>query len=189
MPNDTNPMALNYNDNGILNIQLPQGSKLNEFKLSLFVQVIDDADAITVFEIPGYLTVEPKEGITEGFAVELLNDQADSGFVKDLLSGDLQLAAKNIICYTSILNGQDDSSNSSLNGIDLSPSDVKLSIKEKFVNVAVELKVTDISSIKVLGSVLSVLTESTNEVNTDSVVMNFFILSLKKKLFVFIYLF
>lgn len=137
----------------------------------IFVQVIDDSDAITVFEVPGELVVEPKEGITEEYTNELLNGLKNSVFVKDLFSGDLQLAAKNIISFVSIINAQDQVSSNTSNSSDSSVAEEKLRIKQLFVDIAIQLNASDISSLKVLGSVLSVLSESTAELNTDSIVI------------------
>ena len=109
--NDSNPIALNYNQNGIVNITLPQGPSYDEYRISIFVQIIDDCDAITVYNIPYKITVQPKPGLLEDVTSQLLGNQmsASSPFFKDLLSGDLNLCAKNIISMQSIANSQSNS--------------------------------------------------------------------------------
>lgn len=127
------------------------------------MQIIDDDDAITVFDIPNKVIVEPKDGTVDLFVNELLTDSANSAFVSDISNGDLQLVAKNIISFTSLLNS--DSNNGS-------NESTRLQIKDMFVDKAVGLNVTDVSSIKVLASVFSIITQNTREISYQSAVIN-----------------
>lgn len=95
---------MSYNDIGYLSIQLPQGAIYDSFKLSLFVQIIDDSDGIIVYNIPGKIICELRDGFIAGVTEEILNNGGGSAFVKDLNSGNLQTVSKNIIAFTSIIN-------------------------------------------------------------------------------------
>ena len=102
--NDSNPIALNYNEEGILYTQLPQGPPYDSYNISLFVQIIDDADAIAVYEIPTLVTVLPVANQTQEIEYEIINGLTSSQFTQSLSTGDLQICAKNIISFTSMLN-------------------------------------------------------------------------------------
>ena len=102
--NDPNPIALNYNEEGILYTQLPQGPPYDSYNISLFVQIIDDADAITVYEIPTLVAVLPIANQTQEIEYEVINGLNGTEFTQSLSTGDLQICAKNIISFTSMLN-------------------------------------------------------------------------------------
>lgn len=97
-------MALVINEEGSIYTQLPVGASYDSYQLTLFVQVIDDLDAITVFTIPEKVTCLIKNGTIELVSEELLLKIAKSDFTKELFSGNSQLVAINIISFTSILN-------------------------------------------------------------------------------------
>ena len=80
----SSPMAINYNTEGNLKTQLPQGLKSDSYKLYIFVQVIDDSDAITVFEIPEPVVVEVKPGFVDELSQQLLNNPENSNFLKEI---------------------------------------------------------------------------------------------------------
>ena len=102
--NDSNPIALNYNEEGILYTQLPQGPPYDSYNISLFVQIIDDADAIAVYEIPTLVTVIPIPDQIEQIKYEVINGLNGTNITQSLSTGDLQICAKNIISFTSMLN-------------------------------------------------------------------------------------
>lgn len=171
--NNTNPIALNFNQKGLVNIQLPQGPAFDGYKLTIFVQVIDDLDSIGAFVIPNQIVVEPKAGIADKFTNELLSGTVDSNFMRDLNSGDIQLTSKNIISLASLLNNQiaipDEASSTG-------SSERMLSVKQRLLDIAISLVITDVSSIKVIASVLSGLTENGNDLRIDSAVFNFLLI-------------
>lgn len=102
--NDNNPIALVYNNKGKANIELPLGAIYDSFKLTLFVQIMDELDAITVYIIPTQIISEMKNGFLDALSKEVLLGSENSNFSIELFSGEFQQVAKNIISFTSILN-------------------------------------------------------------------------------------
>lgn len=98
-------------------------------------------------------------GFVEDVSKDIIGKGSDSKFMQDLAKGDMQISAKNIISFTSMLNSPDNSS-------DTVDSKSKADIKDKFVEVTSSFNANDVSSIKVLSSVLSVLTENPDEVSS-----------------------
>ena len=70
----------------------------------IFVQVIDDSDAITIFEIAEPVVVEVKPGFVNQISEQLINDPKNCDILKEIQNGDLQIMSKNIISMTSLLN-------------------------------------------------------------------------------------
>ena len=104
--NDDNPVALNFNPDGALLTQLPQGPEFDSYNVSLFVQIIDDADAIAVYYIPIPVTVQPKNDYIALIEDEVISGNGQSEFYGYLVSDDLQVCARSIISFTSMLNFQ-----------------------------------------------------------------------------------
>jgi hypothetical protein len=104
--NDTNPIALNFNPDGILQTQLPQGPVFDSYNVSLFVQIIDDDDAIAVYNIPIPVTVRPQEAYISQIEDEIISGNGQSDFYNFLVSDDLQICSRSIISFTSMLNFQ-----------------------------------------------------------------------------------
>lgn len=90
---------LAYNEQGQANILLPLGSKLDSFRLTLFVQIIDNLEAVTVYTIPDKITSVMKNGSLDVYTNEILTGNGKSNFSHELFSGDFQLVAKNAICF------------------------------------------------------------------------------------------
>ena len=144
---------------------MPQGPEFDDYRVSIFVQVIDDSDAIASFNITTPVIVRPTNDSVGDLTASILSGDPDSGILKEIDSGDLQNMARNIISLTSIINTQ------SLNETDL---ETKMAVKEKLVNVTIGQNITDVSSIKVLASVLSILTQNTDEISENTTVLSFF---------------
>ena len=71
------------------------------------MQIIDDSDAITVYNIPGFVICKPSDGLIVDITEEILNNGNVSGFAESLKSGNLQIVSENIIAFTSIINNNE----------------------------------------------------------------------------------
>lgn len=134
------------------------------------MKIIDDSDAIATYDIPTKIKVDIMPGVIERFSNELLSGSLESLFVKEIYSGNLQNMAKNTISFISILNSYKTTGSNGTSQNIISNNDIWM-IKEKFINLAVDMPFSDISSIKVLASVLSILTENTDELTEISAVI------------------
>lgn len=115
MANDSNPIALNFNSEGSITMQLPPGPSNDDNRLYLFVQVFDDSDSYTKYELANPVVVKIDQALVEEAMNGILNDPAN--FKDNLLSLDADAAANTLIIFSHILNEQarsNDSSNSSV---------------------------------------------------------------------------
>ena len=112
--NSPSPLALSYNSAGVLSIQLPQGPKEDAYKVQLIVQVIDDADGITVYRLSQSVYVLPNDAKTNALMDELLSNDPSSGFLQTLKGGSLQACGQQLISFSSMLNMQADSASSTV---------------------------------------------------------------------------
>lgn len=152
----TSPTALNFNQNGILVTQLPQGLKSDGYKLYIFVQIIDDSDAITIYNIEKPIVVEVRQDILSQLSDQLVNDPENSEFFNQIKYGDLQQSSTSMISMSMLLKEQPDNDQDNYK------------IKDLFIQVTNDLKVDDLSSVKVISSVVSVLTENIQELSEFS---------------------
>ncbi|CAF0988120.1 unnamed protein product, partial [Brachionus calyciflorus] len=153
---ESSPIAINYNQNGTLITKLPQGLKENSYKLFVFVQVIDDSDGITIYEIPQIITVELMSGFLNDFSNQILNNPEQSNFLNDIKNGNLQDSSSSLISINSLINNEENSSNLLVE---------KQKLKNILIDIACNFQITDLSSVKVIASVLSVLTENPQDVS------------------------
>lgn len=152
----SSPTALSFNQNGLLVTQLPPGSKLDGYKLYIFVQIIDDSDAITIYEIEKPVVVQVRHDVLSQLSNQLANDPENSEFFKQIKYGNLQQASTNMISMSMLLKEQPNNEQDNYK------------IKDLFIQAANDLEADDLSSVKVISSVVSVLTENIQELTEFS---------------------
>ena len=158
------PIALNYNSDGYLSIILPQGPDTDAFKLSLFVNIIDDTNGITVYNILKPVVVLPNDNLVENLVDSIASNDENNQFIIEVNSGNLNLVSKNIIALTSIFNAQSSLSTKA------DDTNLKAMLREYFVRKLVSLSLSDISSVKVISSALSEATGTPQQVSTKNAV-------------------
>lgn len=169
-----NPIALNYNSNGDLWIQLPQGPDSDGNKIYLFVNIIDDTYGVTVYNLTQPVIVTPNNNLASQLAASITTNDPNSPFLQDLNSGNVNLVAKNVIALTSVFNIQSISSTNSSSTSSPTDNDQKASLREFLVGKVTELTVSDMSSIKVISSALSTASANTDQLSRNAAVCVFF---------------
>ena len=164
-------MTLNYNSNGVVILQLPQGLQIDSYFIYLLVNIIDDSDGTTTFTLPSPVQVLPNNNTSVLEAIIYSNEDSlnSQTIIEELNSENLNLISKNVISLSNSLNDQ----NSLLNY----SNDQNALIREFLMNRLTPLSVSDISSIKVLSSTLSVLTQNSFQISSNLAVNIFFKLS------------
>ena len=168
---------MNYNKNGDLYIQLPQGPDYDAYKLYLFVNIIDDTYGVAVYNITQPVTVMPNDNLANNLAASIATNDPNSPFLQDLNSGNLNLVAKNVIALTSVFNIQGLSSSSattttSSNTTSNAANDQKAALREFLIGKVAGLSVSDMSSIKVISSALSTASANTDQISRNAAVIN-----------------
>ena len=166
-----NPIALNYNFDGNLNIILPQGPSTDDFKLYLFVNIVDDTNGITVYKIPQPVFVLPNNKLVTTLVDAVSQNDQSNNFLVEVNSGNLNLVAQNVIALTSLFNIQSSTPTASMNPIQLSQdTNQKAVLREYLVGKLATLSISDISSIKVIASALSETTGTLQQITTKTAV-------------------
>ena len=178
-----NPIALNYNSNGVLTVQLPQGPDLDLNRIYIFVNVIDDTYGTTIFNISTPVTVSPDNQLATNLANSISTNDPTCSTLVALNSGNLDLVTKNVIGLTTVFNIQTSGSISSSSGSNSnsnvsnqinSMNDQFANLREFMVNIVSNLSVTDLSSIKVISSALSTATQTPSQITTKTAVIYIF---------------
>jgi hypothetical protein len=131
------------------------------------VNIIDDSTGTTVYLISTPVVVTPNDQLTDDLTTMLATNDPSSQINLELNSGNLNLVAKNVIALTSVFNIQS-RSNSSGN---ISEKTNKMAdLREFMVKKVTELSVTDISSVKVISSALSVSTQTYEQITSNTAV-------------------
>ena len=176
------PIALNYNSNGVISLQLPQGPDTDSYFVYLFVNVIDDTDGKTVYYLTTPVQVTPNNNLANSLANSIASNDASNPVVLQLNSGNLNLVSKNVIALATVFNIQSTNSGSNGNGSTTNSTiqsnqvnNQVASLREFLVTKISGLSVSDISSIKVIASALSAATQSPNQISTNTAVRADFI--------------
>ena len=169
-------MALNYNSNGQLTIQLPQGPASDLNRIYIFVNVIDDTYGTTVFNIPTPITVLPDNQLASNLASSISSNDPTCAVLVALNSGNLNVVVKNVIGLTTVFNIQSignvaaTATNANLSSQINQMNNDLANLRDYMVNIVSDLSVTDLSSIKVISSALSVATQTPQQVTTNAAV-------------------
>jgi hypothetical protein len=124
-----NPIALNFNSNGVLSIQLPQGPDTDSYNIYLFVNVIDDSLGTTVYNLPNPVQVKPNENLANELLGDILSNDPRSPFLSNLQSGNLNTIAKTIIGIASVFNIEQPSNSTAINSTNVIKQSILLSFK------------------------------------------------------------
>ena len=147
------------------------------------MNIIDDTDGTTVYLLPAPVTVKPYNQLANSLAESISSNDASSPMVIELNSWNLNLVSKNVISLATVFNIQSSvslNSNTSLNNSAVSANDTAAiaqinnqmaSLREFLVNKMIGLSVSDISSIKVISSALSVATQTVQQVSATTAVI------------------
>ena len=178
-----NLISLNYNSNGQISLQLPQGPQTDAYKIYLSVNIIDDTNGVTNYYVKNNpIIVKPNDALALSVMQSIKNNDQNNQFISGLNSGNLNMVAANIIALSSVFNTESEASlntsntNTSNNNVD---NNDKANIRDYMAQKVTQLSVSDVSSIKVIGSALSKLTETPQQVSSNTAVII-------KKYFIFI---
>ena len=97
--------CIGYTSDGTFVTQLPQGSDTNEYKMNIYVQIIDNDNGVTRFNFENQIKSEPNmtqiAGIFDGLA-----GGADSALIIEMFGGSPQQVTKNVLSLSAALNTQ-----------------------------------------------------------------------------------
>jgi len=163
---------LNYNSDGVLPVQLPQGPDYDSYKIYLFVNVIDDSYGTTVYNLPDPVYVYPNREIADNLLNEILADSPRSTIVTSLSSGNLKTVANFVTTLSTQLNIQSamNATNDTNSTTLTAEQEKKALLREIFISKLNEMPISDLSSIKLFASALSATTTASNEISRKSAV-------------------
>ena len=144
----------------------------------MYVNIIDDTDGTTVYRLLNPITVKPNNVLIERLVELILYNDTSSPLLLELNSGNINLVSKNVIALATGFNIQS-SSSSSLNSNSSRNSSSAIYqmnnqmavLREILVRKVVDLSVSNISSMKVISSALSVATQAVEQVSSDLAVI------------------
>lgn len=89
--------------NGEATLQLPNGPQSDSYKISLIVDITDNSDGTTQYNISTPVTVLPNYALISSLSAEILNN---GNLIQTLGSGSLQSAICFINSFINVLNNQ-----------------------------------------------------------------------------------
>ena len=164
-----NFISLSSNTNGQINFQLPQGPQSDTYKIYLVVNVKDNSNGVTTYNISTPVTVLPNDTSVQSLTDSILNlngNGSNSQILNSLNSGDTNLVTSNVLALTSLINAQSTSDNSSSN----SDNSQMILLRDFMADKVTQLSVTDVNSIRMIGAALSSITQETQQVSVNTAV-------------------
>ncbi len=106
-------LCLDKNTNGYSsNFQLPSGPESNSYEINLYVNINDDSDGVTQYDIPLVVIVKPDQDMINNFTSSLFGSSSES-VANNLIKGDLMSTTAFINTFTLMLDTQTIISNGS----------------------------------------------------------------------------
>jgi hypothetical protein len=107
--------GLNVSLKEIFETTLPQGPVYDDYKMQMYVKVIDDTGGVTIFNINETITVHPDNNKTNEILNSILYGDFNSTENRNLFSGDLRHVSSLIISLSAVLNSESFGNKSQLN--------------------------------------------------------------------------
>ncbi len=104
--NNLNPFSIGYNSNGILKFQLPQGPTYDSYNLYLFVNVIDNNNGVTVYNLSTPVKVLSNSNVLFDLVKNVMIKNLSLDFVNTIYNGNIQSSSQLITNLISTLNIQ-----------------------------------------------------------------------------------
>ena len=99
-------IGLGSSENGALETQLPQGAVYDSYNMFISVEIIDQDDGVTYYDIQNPVVVKPNISLVNSMIDRLISADPKLPQNVDLFKGDSQLSVQTILSISSVLNGQ-----------------------------------------------------------------------------------
>jgi hypothetical protein len=163
-----------YNSQGWFKVQFGAGN------FTLFVRIVDDMGGVTIFNIPQRITVNMDKAVVANLVSSMLSKDASNSIVTSLQGGSIQQTTQYAIALGNTLNNiatttisssnSSNSSSSSSNSSGQVSLDDRVSVRSMLTNYLVDLPLSDVSSVKLVSSSLSSITNAIRENSLASAV-------------------
>ena len=158
-----NLISLNYNSNGQISVQLPQGPQSDSYKIYLSVNIIDDTYGVTAFAIKTPVIVMPNDALAMSLMQSMMNNDASNKMIIEMNSNNINMVAANAIALSTVFN---------IDGInETNINNDKAFMRDFMAAKVMGLSISDVSSIKLMGSALSKITETPQQVSSNTAVI------------------
>ena len=134
---------------------MPQGAVEDNYNIYIYVNIVDNENGRTVYHLSSPIQVLPNSQSADIFISVIDSIDPANKISQDLNSQNINLVSKNVLVIASILNRH----SSTLT------NEQKANIREYLINKIISLTLTDISSIKIISTALSLLTYSSDQVS------------------------
>lgn len=98
------PFGLRFDYQGNVSIQLPPGLSTDFDQIYVFVQIFDDSESMTVFNLEMPIVVKTNPVLANSLMDSLLTNDPNSTLASKILTGDLHTSASNIVSFAALLN-------------------------------------------------------------------------------------
>lgn len=99
-----NQITLNFNSYGNLTVQLPQGPSCDLYRLYLSVNIIDNENGLTVFNLISPVVVLPDDSYLWNLTQSIIFNDLTNSFVQDLYCDNLYSVGQRVISLSTIAN-------------------------------------------------------------------------------------
>ncbi len=164
-------MALSYNTDGILAVQLPQGPESDSYNLYIYVNIIDESYGFTTYHLATPVQVYPNVEMVEKLLKTSMTKDPRNQAVVNLNTGNLKTVASFVTTLTTEINlkGSFITNETDINQT-IAEQNQKAELREVLINQLKDMPISDISSIKLFSTALSSTTQDTKEISRAAAV-------------------
>ena len=186
--------CIGYTSDGVFVTQLPQGSDTNEYKMNIYVQIIDNDNGVTIFNFENQIKSEPNMTQIAGI-FDALTGVSNSALLVEMFGGSPQQVTKNVLSLSAALNTQSKIANTSINGktfynffqkkyytifeiiskgtfnnstqADETARETRSVVRDIMISYVNGISISDINTVKAQASMITQLTGNTAELSRD----------------------
>jgi hypothetical protein len=161
-----------FNSLGLFKVQFGAGN------YSLFLRIVDDMGGVAIFYIPERIKVNMDQAVVADLVSNILSKDASTQLVSTLQAGSIQQTTQYALALGNTLNNIATASKVSSNSSDSSSSnssgqialDDRVSVRSILTTYLCDLPLSDVSSVKLVSSSLSSITNAVGENSLASTV-------------------
>jgi hypothetical protein len=170
-PDGTNVKCFGQSSNGIVKQILPEGSKNHNYNLTVFVEIYDNEDAVTVYQLESFVQVKPDNELIRTIMAAINSQSGVSNIEIDRLASASTQDIANIL--SSLSNSLDSTMNTGSN-VQLTPEQIeternnRAQVRESLFNYVNNVSIPNIKSAQMTAQMLAELTKITSEIPRES---------------------
>ena len=163
-----------------MSLLLPLGAESDSFRVYLTVKIIDNNYGQTSYDLLQTVTVYPNIAKTSELMLDIMDNYLNSSLAKTLQETGIKAFSQNMISYASMLNYENSLKSSSTSVANTTAGSLvqvadeatnsRSKVRDSMLKLVDTLKASHMGSVKLISTMMAMITYSLDELSIDSAV-------------------